>query len=59
MNRNSGVGEHLERGDEEEPSWAERVLDVLRRIFVPEQPEVVYVPVPVVTRPRMPARRRW
>ena len=37
-------------------SWPERVLDALRRIFVPEpQP----VPVPVVVRPGIPVRRRY
>jgi hypothetical protein len=43
------------REDERGPSWPERVLDALRRIFVPDpQP----VPVPVVVRPTGPIRRR-
>jgi hypothetical protein len=45
------------RPDEDEPSWVDRVADVLRRIFVPgeRQPEPVYVPVYV---PRPQPRRR-
>jgi hypothetical protein len=46
--------------DEDEPSWPEKVADILRRIFVPgaRNPEPAYVPVPVYVprpRPRRPA----
>jgi hypothetical protein len=44
------------RSGDDEPSWAEKVADILRRIFVPErQPEPVLVPV-YVPQPRI--RRR-
>ena len=45
------------RSDDDEPSWAEKVADILRRIFVPgeRQPQPVLVPV-YVPRPRI--RRR-
>ena len=46
------------RDDETKGSWPERVLDALRRIFVPS-PEPVPVPVPVVVRPGAPVRRRY
>jgi hypothetical protein len=43
------------RDDDSGASWPERVIEVLRRIFVPEpQP----VPVPVVVRPSGPILRR-
>ena len=44
------------REDEPQGSWPERVLDALRRIFVPA-PEPV--PVPVVVRPGIPVRRLY
>jgi hypothetical protein len=49
--------EHDEHDDRQDGSWPERVIEVLRRIFVPE-PQPVPVPVPVVVRPGSPVRRR-
>ena len=43
-----------ENARDEKPSWAERVAEVLRRIFVPA-PEPV--PVPVVVHPGIGIRR--
>jgi|GEM_PF-4978040 len=40
------------RGDD--PSWADRVIDALRRVFVPERQPVL---VPVVVRPGIIIRR--
>jgi hypothetical protein len=47
----------LPRPEGEEPSWPDKVIDVLRRIFVPgsRRPEPVFVPVYV---PRPGVRRR-
>ena len=49
-----------ERQDGEEPSWADKVADILRRIFVPGErtPQPVLVPVPVYPRPYPRPRRR-
>jgi hypothetical protein len=46
--------------DGEEPSWADKVADILRRIFVPGEraPQPVLVPVPVYPRPYPRPRRR-
>ncbi|HEV2125504.1 MAG TPA: hypothetical protein VGW38_22360 [Chloroflexota bacterium] len=45
------------REREQGQSWPERVLEVLKRIFIPE-PEPALVPVPVVVRPGVVRRRR-
>ena len=42
-----------ERPDGEEPSWADKVADILRRIFVPGE----RAPQPVLVPPRLPAAR--
>jgi hypothetical protein len=46
-----------EREDGRGPSWPERVLDALRKIFLPE-PEPQPVLVPVRVGPNYPVRRR-
>jgi hypothetical protein len=47
-----------ERQDGEEPSWADKVADILRRIFVPGERTPQPVLVPVYPRPYPRPRRR-
>ncbi len=48
------IAEDQTRGRGDDPSWADRVIDVLRRIFVPERQPVL---VPIAVRPGIPIRR--
>lgn len=45
------------RSERDEPSWPEKIADVLRRIFLPGSQEPELVPVRVEV-PRYPVRRR-